>query len=214
MHITLTDHLTCPRCGPSAGLILLMEQAAGRRVVTGSLGCPSCRTQYPIRRGVCEFAQGQGQGHGTGTGTGTGTAGAGLRVAALMELGEGSGFVVLDGPLALRVAEELRAHAPDIEPVVVLRSERGAEVEGVEASALLVSGPLPIGDRVMRGAAYVGGAPGPERLAELMRVTRPTGRVVVEGAPERGLDAAAAQLEAAGASVRARDAEGLVAVLF
>ena len=121
----------------------------------------------------------------------------------------------MDGPGALEVAAGLRVVAPEVEAVVVIEDREVAEAGRVEVSALRGGGALPVADRVMRGAAYVGGVPGPERLAELMRVTRPTGRLVVLTAGAAAdLDALAAALEARGASVRARDATGLVAVLF
>ena len=51
MHILLTDALTCPRCGPEHGLILLADAIEERRVVSGKLGCPNCRTTFPIAGG-------------------------------------------------------------------------------------------------------------------------------------------------------------------
>ncbi len=225
MHLTLTDHLTCPRCGPSAGLILLMESMEDRRVAEGSLGCPVCRTQYRIAGRVADLRTGDSGGGGGGGG---GTAGGGservadgavaetaLRVAALSELGEERAFLLLDGPAALAVAAALRGHLPDVEPVVALGSGDAAGARSAEVSALLDSGALPVADRTMRAAAYVGGVPDRARLAELVRVTRPTGRVVLETEGRNGaLDAAAATLAELGAVVRARDATGLVAVVF
>src|SRR5688500_18729002 len=55
MHILLTDLLTCPRCGPEFGLIVLSEGLEDRRVVEGRLGCANCRSSYPIRRGVADL---------------------------------------------------------------------------------------------------------------------------------------------------------------
>jgi uncharacterized protein YbaR (Trm112 family) len=55
MHILLTDILTCPRCGPAFGLILLADRAEERRVMEGVLGCSNCREKYPIRDGIVDF---------------------------------------------------------------------------------------------------------------------------------------------------------------
>ena len=224
MHLTLTDHLTCPRCGPSAGLILLMEAAEDRRVVEGALGCPVCRTQYRISGRVADLRAGDSGGGGVGGGgtsggggelVGAGAAQTALRVAALSELGDGRGFLFVDGPGALGVAGALRGHLPDVEPVVAIGAGEAGEARTVEASALLDSGALPVADRTMRASAYVGGVPDDARLRELVRVTRPTGRVIVETAGAGGsLDDAAAALRELGAEVRARDATGLVAVVF
>ena len=217
MHLTLTDHLTCPRCGPTVGLILFMQSAAERRVVTGALGCPACRTQYPIAGRVADLRAGGDAGARPGPPASAGVSGeaVALRVAALLEPGDARGFVLLDGPLGLGVAAALAPLLPGQEAVVAIGLEQADAAGALELSALLDSGALPIGDRAMRGAAWVGGVPGVARLAELVRVCRPTGRVVVETAGVQGdLDATAARLEALGAQMRARDATGLVAVVF
>src|SRR5688500_1538680 len=51
MHVLLTDALTCPRCGPQYGLILLADEVRERRVYEGVLGCANCREQFPVRLG-------------------------------------------------------------------------------------------------------------------------------------------------------------------
>ena len=51
MHLLLTDRLTCPRCGPEFGLVLLADRLEDRRVLEGALGCPNCRDRYPVRDG-------------------------------------------------------------------------------------------------------------------------------------------------------------------
>lgn len=51
MHLLLTDILSCPRCGPEFGLILLADRIEARRVLAGILGCANCRSKYPIREG-------------------------------------------------------------------------------------------------------------------------------------------------------------------
>jgi hypothetical protein len=38
MHLSLSDLLTCPRCGPGWGLVLLPGEVRERRVETGVLG--------------------------------------------------------------------------------------------------------------------------------------------------------------------------------
>ena len=55
MHIALTDRLSCPRCGPEFGLILLAEEVRAQRVLAGELGCSNCRERYPVRRGFADF---------------------------------------------------------------------------------------------------------------------------------------------------------------
>ncbi|HWK89996.1 MAG TPA: Trm112 family protein, partial [Longimicrobium sp.] len=55
MHILLTDLLTCPRCGPEHGLVLLADRIEERRVVRGRLGCPNCRETYPVAGTVADL---------------------------------------------------------------------------------------------------------------------------------------------------------------
>ena len=226
MHLTLTDHLTCPRCGPSAGLILMMEQATERRVVAGSLGCPRCRTRYPIERKVADLRTAEpraGREAGGGRPGGDAPAGAtgreepelALRVAALLGLSEGRGFLLVDGPRGLEVARGLHALLRDYEVVVPIGEADAETASEAELSAILDSGPLPITGRAMRAVAWVGPVPDEARLHELVRVCRPTGRIVVEtGDAGQGLDGVAAVLTASGAEVRARDATGLVAAVL
>lgn len=51
----LTDRLTCPRCGPTFGLILLAERMVDRRVRDGTLGCPNCRDAFPVVDGFADL---------------------------------------------------------------------------------------------------------------------------------------------------------------
>src|SRR5690606_34919244 len=55
MFLPLTDLLTCPRCGPEYGLILLADRIEDRRVLAGALGCPRCHTRYPITAGLADL---------------------------------------------------------------------------------------------------------------------------------------------------------------
>ncbi len=58
MFFELTDLLTCPRCGPQHGLVLLVREVEERRVRSGWLGCPECRTDYPVTDGVADLRLG------------------------------------------------------------------------------------------------------------------------------------------------------------
>ncbi len=55
MFFELTDLLTCPRCGPRHGLVLLVREVEERRVLSGWLGCPECRIDYPVTDGVADL---------------------------------------------------------------------------------------------------------------------------------------------------------------
>ena len=55
MELSLTDLVTCPRCGPTYGLILIPDEVRERRVVSGLLGCPNCRERYGVEAGVADL---------------------------------------------------------------------------------------------------------------------------------------------------------------
>ena len=55
MHLLLTDRLTCPRCGPEFGLILLADKLVDRVVHSGVLGCPNCRDAFQVEDGFADL---------------------------------------------------------------------------------------------------------------------------------------------------------------
>jgi uncharacterized protein YbaR (Trm112 family) len=137
MHLLLTDRLSCPRCGPEFGLILLAREMRGRRVVWGEFGCPNCREQYPVEDGfgdlrapprqpLSESPSSDGEG-----GREEEDPEAGLRLAALMGVTEGPGTVLIVGPSGFH-APEVHRHLPGVEVVGMDPSLRELpQVEGV-----------------------------------------------------------------------------------
>jgi uncharacterized protein YbaR (Trm112 family) len=57
MHIELTEMLRCPEPHDEASLVLSTGEMRGRMVRSGILGCPICRREFPIVRGVVSFAR-------------------------------------------------------------------------------------------------------------------------------------------------------------
>ncbi len=55
MFIELTEYLRCPEFHEETYLVLVPETMVGRDVLRGTLGCPVCRRQYVIVKGVVEF---------------------------------------------------------------------------------------------------------------------------------------------------------------
>lgn len=154
MDVSLTDLLTCPRCGPAHGLILLPDEVRNRRVVSGVLGCANCRERYPVENGVADLGRGAGE-EGVRAGGGSGRVGRrnkrktvdqeaaseeeATRLAALLGLSEGGGVVLMAGPAAV-VVERVADLAPGI--LLVTSAAGGAEV-GV-ASRLRLGPVLPL----------------------------------------------------------------------
>ncbi|HEX8694859.1 MAG TPA: Trm112 family protein [Longimicrobium sp.] len=203
MYILLTDILTCPRCGPEFGLVLLADRVEERRVLEGRLGCANCRETYPIHDGAADLrtsAPGAAPVEEEGS-VGDAQEGA-VRIAALLGLAEAAGTVLVAGPGAV-LAPQVSALVPGIEVVALAPAPLpGPEAPGVSRVA---AGPaLPFRGRSLRGAAFTGGADA-ALLAEGLRVLAPGSRIVVERAGAE----VAGQLRRAGAAVLLED-DGVV----
>lgn len=206
MYILLTDILSCPRCGPESGLILLADRIEARRVVAGTLGCARCRGEYAVRAGVADLRAGPAD---AADGTAAerepareAAAERALRWAALMGVAEGPGFVFVTGEAAA-LAAEIAALIDGIEVVAAGRAA-AAEVPGV--SRIEVTDRLPFYSGKIRGVALAGAA-ADTLLEEAARVLGPLGRLVLEPAP----DQAEARLSRAGLRVIARQDRTIVA---
>jgi uncharacterized protein YbaR (Trm112 family) len=195
MYILLTDILTCPRCGPEFGLVLLADRVEERRVLEGRLGCANCREGYRIHDGAADLRTSASYPASAGEAGTVGDAQEGaVRIAALLGLAEAAGTVLVAGPGAV-LAPEVSALVPGVEVVALSPAPLpGPEAPGVSRVA---AGPgLPFRGRALRGVAFTGGADA-ELLAEGVRVLAPGSRVVVERA---GADVAE-RLRRAGAAV-------------
>src|SRR6266550_2075662 len=58
MHIELTEMLRCPEAHELDVLVLSTGEMVGRMVRSGVVGCPVCKHEYPIVRGVVDFTGG------------------------------------------------------------------------------------------------------------------------------------------------------------
>lgn len=191
MHLVLTDSLTCPRCG--AGLIVMADRMDGRQIMDGQLGCPGCRTNYPVRAGTADLRV-----H-AGTTPPAGYAGDPLRLLALTGVTEARGFLLLVGGVSGENTR-LAGVVPNLQLVAV--NAPGAAAP--EVSVLLIDELLPFAAASMRGVILTGSADA-QTLAECVRVCALGGRVVIDSDT---LDRSAA--EAAGLRVLA--SEGTVTV--
>ncbi len=181
MHILLTDVLTCPRCGPEFGLILVADRIGDRRVLEGRLGCANCREQYPIRGGEVDLRLPGAAPAAEASSNVAGDAQEGaVRLAALLGLADAQGTVLVAGPGAA-LAGDVAALVPELE-VVALAAEPGdgAVRPGVTPMAGATA-PLPFRAGKLRGVAFTGGAD-ETPLAEGVRVLQPGARLVVENA--------------------------------
>lgn len=206
MHLLLTDRLTCPRCGPEFGLILLADELVDRIVHEGVLGCPNCRDSFSIQAGFGDLRappRGALEAGLAGAFGGHDVAEA-ERIAALIGVARGPGTVALVGGLG--------GHGQTISSLT-----EDLQVVGIDADlsewpsdpswSRIVAGPgLPFFSRSLRGVA-IDGRLGRPWIDEAARVVAPMSRVVVTDAEgETG-----AWLEEAGLKVMASEQETVVA---
>lgn len=218
MHLLLTDRLTCPRCGPDFGLILLAHEVRDRRIIHGDFGCANCRETYPVEEGFGDLRppprkpltrEGRER-EGSEAPDPVGVGDDALRLAALMGVTEGPGTLLVRGPAAVHAPAVSRLIG-GVEVVAVDPSTRWTpETEGVSR---MTAGPgLPFTSSCLRAVVLSGPLHGTE-LREALRVLIPRGRVVVLGAtagarPELEQEGARVVLEEDGVLVAERERTG------
>jgi uncharacterized protein YbaR (Trm112 family) len=227
VHIVLTDVLTCPRCGPAHGLILLADRLDNRRVIEGALGCANCRERYLVREGVVRF-----DGAGPAAASPAGEAGAGratagaasaasavpeadtaahagedaLRLAALLGVTHGPGFLLVAGPAVVHAA----ALAQMIEGIEVIALAAVPQPAGAGVNVLAqadTADRLPLATGKMRAVALTGAA-AELLLVEGARVASPVGRLLLQPVPADMAD----RLPRLGLRVLAHEGDTMIAV--
>jgi uncharacterized protein YbaR (Trm112 family) len=178
VHIELTEMLRCPEPHGEAFLVMSTGEMLGRMVRSGILGCPICRREFPIVKGVVNFA-----------GSGKRDAGSPDRGAAphrvdsetlqaLLDLSGPGGYVVLVGSAA-RHAVGLAGLMGGIHLIGI---NAPGDVEELPVLSLLeCPGMIPLRQTIARGVVVGSDRLGPEWLAEARRVVLPGRRVVIEG---------------------------------
>ena len=173
MYIELVDALRCPVLHEETWLVASTTRMEARHIVTGTLGCPVCLAEYPIVDGVVDFrgdrtmALPAAEPHAPN---------AAMRVAAMLDLTDATGFAVLLGQwgaLANDLAGMVETPLIAVDPpdgvvgspgVSVIRSDEVLPLAPGAARAIAIDA---------RNAARVGAA---------VRVTRTKGRVVAPAA--------------------------------
>lgn len=181
MFIELVDTLRCPRPHEESWLVVSAERLVARHILGGTLGCPVCRAEYPIRDGVVDLSGGT---HLPPAASVRPDAEQAVRLAAFLGLDDGSGFATLMGGWG--------AHALEVRgmvecPIVLL--DPPAEVEAAPGiSVVRTSGIVPLAPGSTRGIAIdVADLHGDHvaRVESAVRAVRAKGRVV--GHAELGL---------------------------
>lgn len=178
MHASLTDAITCPRCGPEYGLILLADKTHERRIIDGSLGCANCRERFPVCDGFADLRFGTIESGNTPSQPSQEET---MRLAALLGVTEGPALVLIAGAGAANA----RAYADLISGVEVVvawaLSANDPEQPGV--SRFATAGNLPFRSGSMRAVALTDGET-VGLIEEAARVAALRARIVVYDAGE------------------------------
>ena len=184
MFIELVDSLRCPRVHEDTWLVASVTCFDGRFIVEGSLGCPICRQQYPVQRGVVDFTA-----HAAESRSDPGSAPRAqpfstplddlvMRAAALLGLDDAGGVVLLGGRCG-----EFAAALEALSPARALLLNPGPGVPlGAGFSAIRTDGAVPLAVGSVRGALVDETSSRREMLEGIVRALRPSGRLVAPAA--------------------------------
>ena len=123
MFIELVDILRCPNRHEESWLVLATSRIDGRDVIEGVLGCPVCKSEFPITGGVARFDQGNPR----LTRSTAADENEAVRLAALLNLTDASGYAILAGETASH-AEQMR-DLTDV-PLLLVDPPSGIEMRG------------------------------------------------------------------------------------
>lgn len=198
MYSELVDQLRCLNVHAESWLVAAADTTEDRHVMRGVLGCPECRAQYPIEDGIADFTGGGRLPLALEPPTGPAAADDALviKLAAMLDLAEPGGYVVLCGGWG-RLAHPLR-RLVDVQIVVVNGPPDVTMGGGV--SGIVTADRIPLAGGSARGVAVDAGfglADEASRAAFLrsaVAATQPNGRVVgpASAAPPDGVEAMAA----------------------
>ncbi len=171
MFIELVDVLRCPNRHAETWLVLAAEHTEGRDIMSGILGCPICKAEFPIVDGVARFGDALRAG-ARGEQPDENEA---LRLAALLDLTDSRGYAILIGDTGrdatlLRAMSDVQLMLVDPPPAV----EMGFGLSGLTTPA---SGALPLASGSARAVALDEHAT-PELLSSVLGVLAPSGRLL------------------------------------
>ncbi len=203
MFLELTDLLTCPRCGPQHGLVLLVEEVQERRVRRGWLGCPRCRTDFRVDGGVADLRLDRESADAARHPVSEDELA--LKIVALSGLGRERGYLLLGDRLG-QAAPSVAQLAPELEIIAVSREPPLEERGDADRLSWIVSDVhYPLLEYRLQGVVI---APGNDRevTAAAARRVAVGGRLVIFDAGGEDLE----EVERAGLTILA--AEGGTAV--
>ncbi len=197
MYVVLSDVLTCPRCGPEWGLLLLPARTENRRVLEGVLSCPNCRERFRIEGGFADLRFPL-QAEMSAQPPLPSSSEAAWRMAAALGVTEGPAIILVIGSGAAQ-APELVKIVPQLE-VIAADTSLATLPEMAGVTRIAVKGQLPLRSGSMRGVALTDAA-ALDYIEEAARVLAPRARVLVQSLEHDAL----ARLERAGLQILAKD---------
>lgn len=177
MHSELVDTLRCLSVHEESWLVAAADETEGRHIMRGLLGCPVCHARYPIAHGIADFSGGARVPVALDDGDASRGEDAAIRLAAMLDLTDSSGYVILVGSWA-RLGAALR----EVVPVMVLAVNPHPDAEiGDGVSGVRALDRIPVAASSARAIAYDIPGPADEQPLELgaaLGAVRPGGRVV------------------------------------
>jgi len=177
MFIELAELLRCPAEHEDTCCVLSSDEIEGRRVISGIIGCPDCRREYPIEHGVVQFGPDPLLGRNSRSDDITVEDIPDPEVVrALLSLEIGAGYVALVGSVT-RLSDPLAKLISEIQFVGV--NPPPDVRESTELSLLRSPGTIPLRSGTARGIVLGQEYAGEPWLAEAGRVLMSGQRVVV-----------------------------------
>jgi hypothetical protein len=169
MFIELVDALRCPRPHEESWLVASATRMEARHIVDGTIGCPVCMAEYPVRDGVVDFRR---EAAPAITDVMDSSGELAMRTAALLDLTDAAGFAVLAGAWG-GIAEELSRIVET--PLVVVDPPN--DVVGMPGiSVIRCDDALPIASGAARALALEGGSEA--RIRSAVSTVKARGRIV------------------------------------
>jgi len=147
MHLELVDLLRCPRPHEASPLIATIEQAYGRSIDRGVLGCPICDSRYAIEAGGVTFDDDTRSRCLAAPSAPPPAAEATVRAAALLGLTEPGGVILLGG-----VTGALAAPLRDAADVTMILYNPPGPAGGRAGATPIYARGLPVAGGALRGA--------------------------------------------------------------
>lgn len=179
MHVNVIELLRCPAGHAESSLVASAMRQIERRIIDGSLGCPVCGAEYPIRNGVADFRRDPAA-EDVATAVQTReppNEDAAIRLAAQLDLTEPGRVLLLFGDYA-RLVPPLSIMF-DAMCVAINAPQREERHIAEHASVLRSSARIPIAPSAAHGAAVAEDQLPQLQLEQVRERLRVNGRLVI-----------------------------------